>query len=534
MATKIVGLDLGTHTVKVCELVTTFRKFELVGFGSEAVGAEADARADFEAIADAAHRLLDRRGLLSETVMCALPPDFVSTLALEFPFSQPKKISQVLPFQLDDAVPLDVEDLVYDYQIVEKREDDSALVLVSYVKEETLGGFIEALSARGIDPKVVGIGALSYFNLYDQLIGADATAPVALLELGHSHTEMVVFDGGMPRLVRDVAGGGRHITAALAQAFNVDAAQAERGKLTEGYISLASQDTLVEKDSAQARQAIISKACRDGLRSVIREARRTLVAHEVATGRPVERLFITGGTSQLRGLSTYLEGMLGVQVIQLDPLAGPYNRLAEGGDRLRPYISKSLALSLRAFNRKHQSQVNFRRGDYAYTGDFGFLRGRIISMGVMLTLIVVMAAMVAVTRKRVLEAEYRTLTNQTVALSEQILGYESEDVDLLLTTVQPGANKSVNLIPEVSAFEMLRDLSDRIGFDLVVDVDRFELDLDKGRLNIHGKTSSGGDVERLVDIIQAHRCLNKVKKDRVEKSLDERTKFRLSGAMNCG
>ena len=38
MATKIVGLDMGTHTVKVCELVTTFRHYELVGFGVEPVG----------------------------------------------------------------------------------------------------------------------------------------------------------------------------------------------------------------------------------------------------------------------------------------------------------------------------------------------------------------------------------------------------------------------------------------------------------------------------------------------------------------
>ena len=37
MNTKVVGLDLGTHAVKVCELVTTFRNTELVGFASEPV-----------------------------------------------------------------------------------------------------------------------------------------------------------------------------------------------------------------------------------------------------------------------------------------------------------------------------------------------------------------------------------------------------------------------------------------------------------------------------------------------------------------
>ena len=40
MATKIVGLDLGTHKIKLCELVTTFRNFELVGFDVETVAVE--------------------------------------------------------------------------------------------------------------------------------------------------------------------------------------------------------------------------------------------------------------------------------------------------------------------------------------------------------------------------------------------------------------------------------------------------------------------------------------------------------------
>ena len=37
MATKIIGLDLGSHSVKCCELVTTFRNLELVGFDFEPV-----------------------------------------------------------------------------------------------------------------------------------------------------------------------------------------------------------------------------------------------------------------------------------------------------------------------------------------------------------------------------------------------------------------------------------------------------------------------------------------------------------------
>lgn len=534
MATKIVGLDLGTHTVKVCELVTTFRNFELVGFGSEAVGAAPDAEPAFEEIAAAAKRLLERRGLLGETMMCALPPHLVSTTLLELPFDQPKKIKAVLPFQLDEAVPFDVEDLVYDYQIVGRKPEGGCAVLVAYVKRETMGAFLAALAAEGIDPKVVGIGAVSYFNVYDHVFGEGNKAPLAVLDLGHCNSDLVIFDGGEPRLARDVPSGGRHITAALAEAFNVDADQAERGKIAEGSIAArASRDTQVDYNpEGESRRDLISRVCEQALRPVVREVRRSLVAHEVETGRPVEKLFLTGGTSQLRGLAPYLEQALGVPVALLEPLKLPFNRLGDGDERLRPYVTKPLALSLRAFHRAHQSLIDFRQDDFAYTGDFGFLRGRIISLAVSAVLIIVLGALVAISKKRVLEAEYQTLANEVKVLSQVMLGYETDSADALFAAMAQNTGGQSSL-PEVGAFDVLAELSEKIEYDLKVDFDRFEFDTERKRLTLHGKTVSGGDVERLVDIIEATRCFKSVNKERVEKSVDDKTKFRLSSSFTC-
>jgi general secretion pathway protein L len=536
MATKIVGLDLGTHTVKVCELVTTFRNFELVGFGSEPVDGPPDQRPSIEDIAAAARRLLERRGLLNETLMCALPPGLASTTVLTLPFDQPKKIEAVLPFQLDEVIPFDVEDVVYDYQIASRTESGGATVLVAYVKREPFGAFLETLQAAGIDPKVVGIGPLSFFNLYDHVVPQDLDAAVAVVDIGHDHSEITLFDAGHPVVVRDVTGGGREVTLALAEAFQVEAAQAERGKLAEGFLEARGGDTQVDATvDGPSRRTLISDACRRALAPTVRDLRRSIVAHEVTTGHTLRTLYLTGGGSQLRGLPEFLEHALKVEVRPLDPLTVPFNRLADGGDSLRPYVAKALALSLRAFHRQHQSQLNFRKGDHAYTGDFGFLRGRFISVGVALVMMVVLAAMVAVSRKRVLEAEYLTLQAQTRALSEQVLGYESEDEELLYQTVVGQDTKKTNPIPEVSAFQVMAELSERIPYDLEVDVDRLEVDLDRNNMQLHGRTKSGGDVERIVEAIRQTTCFKgRVNKERVEKSVDGRTKFRISAQSTCG
>lgn len=529
MATKIVGLDLGTHSVKVCELVSTFRNFELVGFGSEPVGASADAEAELVEIAAAAQRLIERRGLANETIICALPPSMVSSVTLEFPFDKPKQIQATLPFELDEAIPFDVEDVVHDYQIVERREDGTTKVLVSFVLEEALSAFLELLEGVDIDPKIVSVGSLAWFNLYETVLG-ESTEAVAVLDIGHAHTELCIFDDAAPSSIRDIPVGGRHVTAALAEVFRVEGDQAERGKLAEGVIIGARTETLVEGDTSD-RQQLISDTCRQAMWPIVREVRRSLALHSLGA-EPVSRLLLTGGGAQLRGLAAWLEEQIGVPVQHLDPLRASFNKLAEGGDRLQPYVGRSLALGMRIVQRSH-SALNFRKGEHVYTGDFGFLRGRLISLAVSVVMIIVLAAMVAVSRKQVLEAQRQNLIDQTVALSVEVLGYESEDADELINTITADDKQEAN-IPEVSAFEVLKDLSDKIKFELKVDIDQLQIDMSRKKLSLRGRTESGGAVERLVDSIKQTDCFkNRVNKERVEKAMDNRTKFRLSASSSC-
>lgn len=538
MSTKVVGLDLGTHMVKVCELVTTFRNYELVGFAAEGVEAEGGGKPTVVEIAQAARRILERRGLLLEPLFCAMPPENVSTLTLELPFSQPKKIEQALPFQLEELLPVDLDTLVYDYQIVKQRPDGSVTLVVAYVRRTVFEELLDALQAVGVDPKIVGFGALGLDPLIDSTVGAESQGPVAVLDIGHVHTELAILENGATTTVRAIRGGGLDITKWLANAFQVTAEQAERGKHAEGFVALPPPDRTrpdFAADSGQTtRRDLIVQACHAALQPIVREVKRTLVAQSDASGAAVERLFLTGGTSLLRGLPEYLSALLGVEVVALDPLNVPFNRLTESGDRLKPYAAKALGMALRGFDRVRRTQINFRKGDYAYTGDFSYLRGRLITLSAAAVLIILLAGIVALTKKRVLEAEHAALAAQVKAMSVAIIGEETDDVDRVWNVMLAAGDNPAKLVPQVSAFQVLAEVSDRVKPDLVVDLDQFEMDLERKKLELKGRTSSGGEVERLVDVLEGHRCFkDKVSKDKVEKSMDEKTKFRLTATSGC-
>ena len=59
-----------------------------------------------------------------------------------------------------------------------------------------------------------------------------------------------------------------------------------------------------------------------------------------------------------------------------------------------------------------------------------------------------MGSIVAITKKNVLEAEHAVLKSEISKLSNEILGVEGEDVDLLLSTVAAIRARQKNAIPK--------------------------------------------------------------------------------------
>jgi type IV pilus assembly protein PilM len=527
MATKLVGLDLGSHAVKVCEIVTTMRKFELVGFGTETVHASNGEVPSFTLLAEAAQRLLERRGLTNETVMCSLPPGLASTVELEMPFDQPKKIEAILPFQLEEAIPLDLDEVVYDYQILKKNEDNTSTIVCAYVRESDLAALIEALESVQIDPKRISLGPLTFSNLYEHLIGAEAQESVALLDVGHQHTELTIFENGVPRIVRDISTGGCDVSAHVATVLQVSFDDAERAKCTDGLVALA-DDTDMDD-----RQVLMNRTCQMALKPLITEIKRSVASYEMQSGRPVQAIYCTGGGSKLHGFVGYVGETTRIPARQLNPLDVHFSRLSANPETQGPLITKSMALSVQAFAQKHRNQVNLRQGDYSYTGDFGFMRGRIITVTLAILLMVAMGAMVAVTKKRVLEAENSRLRGEVAVLSQEILGSDNEDVDVLLNTVSADREAADRGIPEYSALRLLAEISEAVSQDIKVDLDRIELDVERKNLTIRGKTGSTSDVDNIVRSLRQNRCFRQTEINRNEKSMDDRRRFRISGKLTC-
>jgi general secretion pathway protein L len=102
--------------------------------------------------------LIEKVAIEECTSVLSIPIDKVTCRNMQVPFTDSKKIRQVLPFELEPLLPFPVEDLVIDFQKIDSTHD-GVKILTIVAQASGLTPFIEAAEAYHIDPETLLPGA---------------------------------------------------------------------------------------------------------------------------------------------------------------------------------------------------------------------------------------------------------------------------------------------------------------------------------------------------------------------------------------
>ncbi|HZO08487.1 MAG TPA: type II secretion system protein GspL, partial [Myxococcota bacterium] len=175
---SVLGLDLGSHSLKAVELQQTLRGVEVVQLRSVPRGAdEADLPAEIG-------QLVRLHRLGTEHVVAALPGDRVTTRRLHFPFKDRRKLAQAVPFAVESDLPFELDQVVVDWEIA-SSEGAQTEVLAQVAPRSEVSRLLALLEAAGCAPRTLEAEGLALANL-----GAVFDLPGLLLlaDVGHRKT----------------------------------------------------------------------------------------------------------------------------------------------------------------------------------------------------------------------------------------------------------------------------------------------------------------------------------------------------------
>jgi len=547
MSEKIIGLDIGSYSIKMLRLQGKFRGFEILDFrekrilpfaspdeGDDSASSDEDffdeektqiagkieddpeekpeddsADGDEESaedmdepppkfLAPEVMETLKQIDFADAQVVVALPYNQISSKVVSFPFKDKKKISQVLPFSVEGLIPFDIEDLMLDYQIL-SRTPQNTRVLVNMVKRDVLKEYLDLLSEVGVDPKVVEFNASSLFNLSFSFL-KDHKGVFAFVDIGHEKTSICIVGDQRIQGVRTIPLGGKFITERLAHDLSITFEDAETGKVKYG--SLEHQgNSKDQSSSATATDSILRS-----LNLLASEIKKNLHVHKLETGMEVEDIFLCGGTSKLKNICGYFAKELQIQVRLLSSTDAflPMTGVLDDPD----ILISSLGLALRGVSSKHHSDVNFRKDEFLHHEEESELKK---SVRLMVVLGVILLGL------------YFTSLFSEAGYMQERLNTSEQDLHKAFTEILPGVSlkkhnyqqnkaifetrkaelaKKAKILTggagvDVTPLEILKVLSERIPQEVTVNIDELDINTESKKVIIKGRADSFTSVEKI-------------------------------------
>ncbi|MCW2713547.1 MAG: type pilus assembly protein PilM [Frankiales bacterium] len=296
----MVGLDIGTSGVRAAEISHGKGGATLQRFGQVAlpIGAVRDGEVvDVDAVAAAIQQLWTQAKFSTKKVVVGVANQKVVVRQVDLDWMPAAELKKSLPFQVQDYIPMPVEQAILDFHALEEYTTDAGArrlrVLLVAASRDMVGSALDAVTKAGLQPTLVDLTSFAVLRSQVASSGEYTVEAEALVDIGAAVTNIVVHQGGVPRFVRILLMGGGDITDAVAERLGVPLEQAESVKQTNG---LATAD-------GQAAQHPASRAIESTGAAFVDEVRGSLDFYLAQPGSArIGRVVVSGGGSRLTGL----------------------------------------------------------------------------------------------------------------------------------------------------------------------------------------------------------------------------------------
>ncbi|WP_432484025.1 type IV pilus assembly protein PilM [Kineococcus esterisolvens] len=310
-----IGLDIGTSGVRAAELSFGKGGITLEKFGQVAVpeGAVRDGEVvDRSAVVDALKALWKGSGFSGRKVALGVANQRVVVRQVDLPWMTEAELKSSLPLQVQDYLPMPVEDCVIDFHAVEEiRQEDTRLLrgLLVAASREMVMSNVAAVQAAGLRPMSVDLSSFAVLRAVGRPHAADV-ATEAILDIGARISNLVIHSAGVPRFVRVLLTGGQDVTDAVAERLGVPSALAEAVKRG------------IAEDVPADEQELAGTAVDLMLEVFVDDIRSSLDYYSAANPqfRP-ERVVLSGGGSLLEGIADRLAAAVRLPVVAGDPIS---------------------------------------------------------------------------------------------------------------------------------------------------------------------------------------------------------------------
>jgi len=309
-------LDIGTSTVRLCELAQTKSGYQLSKYYQKEFNSDPllddDTKKNLKR--RALEELLKESKVRTKKTVFGVPGQSVFTRSRALPPVPEYKVNQIVRYEIQQQIPFSLDQIAMDYQVLDRTEAGGYEVMMAAIKVDVVEKHIQALheAKRSID--IVDVCPLAAYNwLKHTGEFGDTGQCVALIDMGATTTDIVIERENHFRFTRPLNLGGNDITKAISAAFGLNFSDAEKVKRERGFAPTG--DPKRDGKGGEAIGQILQRFVNEIMRSFA-------YFRSLPGGGQVNRVILCGGGACLRNIIPYMQRQLGIEVRIAQPLAG--------------------------------------------------------------------------------------------------------------------------------------------------------------------------------------------------------------------
>ncbi len=321
----LVGLDIGSHSIKLVEIEDTkkgkvLQNFGIIGLPQEAI-VEGTIK-EIEIVSSAIKTLYKNLKVKNKNVVTSISGYSVIVKKISIPKRDEAELETSIQDEAEQYIPFDINDVNLDYEILtplpaaddrggdESGKGDKGIMDVMLVaaKKDIVEDYVSLLHLTGLNPAILDVDAFALQNAFELSTG-NISGCYAIVNVGAEELGINAIKDGISIFTRDSSYGGYQINEAIMSKFDTTYDDAEKMKLGGGKLESKERRMLEEVFTS-----VIS--------GWVNEIKRAL--DFLATTYPdqaIEKIYISGGSCRIPGFQKYLEMETDISVEELNPFA---------------------------------------------------------------------------------------------------------------------------------------------------------------------------------------------------------------------
>lgn len=362
------GIDIGSFSIKVAKIRSLPKGYEVLALSEYPLPQDPnkDTQIDIiEALRDIYKRFWEE-GI---HVVAGAHQFDVSLRRRDFPFRERHKILKSLPFELEDDIPLSIENSVFDAKISHYTGNTAHVLAVACPKSHVLD-ILKRFNDGGIVPDTLSVDSIAAANLFEEWRDAaweypeknqavpDLSQVDLILDIGHRTTTAAVIKDGYLLDIRLIDWGGKDLAETISSRYSIHYLEALKELRRKAFI-------LTNNEGATKEQIALSEVIKSSVDVLAQKLRLVLLDMSSLHHIEYRQTVMTGGVSQLRNLGAYLTQKTEMPINRLGRLdmmasidfaASPNNEIA---------AVSAIGLAVEGIKRPKNPAINLLKGDFA-------------------------------------------------------------------------------------------------------------------------------------------------------------------------